>query len=114
MDGFSEHDPFYAVVSLAAALKITDIMHLPGCWELQIDDRWWIALNGHKVPTPTSGEPHGEGGPDGVPPFSCYVEYNGWPAGILDYEGGEFAAGEGANPATFVAACKTRAEAVSS
>jgi len=41
-----------------------------------------------------------------VPPFRLYVEYNGWPAGILDPLGnGEFAAHEtGANAETFCTA----------
>lgn len=37
--------------------------------------------------------------------YETYIEYNGWPAGVLDLLGrGQFAAGSGANPKTFVAA----------
>ena len=38
-------------------------------------------------------------------PFHTYIEYNGWPAGVLNPLGeGEFAAGTGANVESFVAA----------
>jgi len=32
-----------------------------------------------------------------VPPFNCYVEFNGWPAGVFNPFGGIIAAGELAN-----------------
>lgn len=76
----------------------------PGCWEVQLDKRWWIAFNGHKEPKQSS-----KGGPS-VDPFHCYVEYNGWPAGVFTPYGGVIAAGEGANESMFIQALE-RAEA---
>lgn len=69
-----------------------------GCWSLQIDDSWFIAVNGHK--TPMAAKPNGSE----VPPFSCYVEFNGWPAGIIDPGGGCIAAGTAANMETLIEA----------
>lgn len=69
------------------------------CWEKQIDERWWIAMNGHREPRKCSKGTE-------VQPFNCYVEYNGWPAGILDPFGGILAAGECANEDTFIKALR--------
>lgn len=38
-----------------------------------------------------------------LPPFAVYVEYNGWPAGIIDPRGGILAAGMAANEDSFIA-----------
>lgn len=69
------------------------------CWEKQIDDQWWIAMNGHLEPKKCSHGPE-------VKPFNCYVEFNGWPAGILDPFGGIIAAGDCANEDAFIDALK--------
>lgn len=90
---------FVAIAEYATRHGAQSIKDLPGCWEVQIDARWWIAVNGHDVPTPCSrgGEP--------VPPWSAYIEFNGWPAGLISArDGGCLAAGELANEATFRAA----------
>jgi len=41
-----------------------------------------------------------------IPPWTAYVEFNGWPAGFLDPSGGEFAAGSYGNVDRFLAALK--------
>ena len=52
-----------------------------GCWEHRVNDDWWLALNAHKVEIKCSKGPE-------VPPFTCYLEYKGWPAGLVDPYGG--------------------------
>lgn len=92
---------FASVCELATTLGARNIKDLPGCWETQIDGRWYVAVNGHNVETKTSRGAE-------VPPFHCYVEFNGWPAGIFSPRGGVIAAGAAANEDTFVAACQKR------
>lgn len=89
---------FLKLADLALAHGVKGIKHLPACWEVQIDERWWVAVNGHEVPVECSraGQP--------VPAFSAYVEFNGWPAGVLDPFGGFLAAGHLANEANLTAA----------
>ena len=43
---------------------------------------------------------------EGDDPFTIYVEYNGWPAGVVDAGGGVIAAGAAANEDAFIAACR--------
>jgi hypothetical protein len=95
---------FALIVELAEALGVRDINQLEGCWEVEVDSAWWFALNGHGTPTEARGI-H-------VPPFEVYVEYNGWPAGVVGPYAGVLAAGEGANEETFCAALRGRITAV--
>ncbi len=69
------------------------------CWEKQIDEQWWIAMNGHQEPKACS---HG----NMVESFSCYVEFNGFPAGMIYPFGGILAAGSAANEDIFIEALK--------
>lgn len=55
---------------------------------------WHVRLNG-------AGEEQ-----DGIPPFTASIEFNGWPAGLIDPAGGVIAAGELANEDTFIAAAR--------
>ena len=41
---------------------------------------------------------------DNLPPFTMRVSYNGWPAGLVDANGGIIAGGKAANEDTFIAA----------
>ena len=86
------------LAQLGGALGVTKITELPGCWEHKIDDEWEIAFNGHDEATASSlsSVP--------VPPMSVYIQYNGWPAGVVGFLGGVIAASEGANEETFLAA----------
>lgn len=93
-----------AVVELTHALSVRDINQLVGCWERQVDAQWWIALNGHRAPVFCSKGIE-------VMPFTCYVEYNGWPAGFIDAGGGILAAAATANEDMFIAACQAAAKA---
>ena len=94
---------FGLTIELGYELGVRDISKLDGCHELAIDDHWWIAVNGHKEPTRCSRGPM-------VDPFAIYVEFNGFPAGILDSGGGCIAAGESANHDSYVQAVTAAVE----
>jgi len=91
------------IAQLAIALGVAPINTFEGCWEYQVDEQWWIACNAHPEPKGCSRGPK-------VPPFHTYIEYNGWPAGLMTPYGGTIAAGEGANEDTLVAALAAAVE----
>lgn len=93
------NEAFSEICGLAIRVGAKNIKELPGCWEYEIDGQWWVAVNGHAVPMKCS---HG----GDVPPYHAFVEFNGWPAGLVSPAGGTMAAGEGANEDTFIAAVK--------
>ena len=93
---------FGLIAELAAALGVRDIGSTEGCWEHALDERWWFAINGHKEPVKCSQGVT-------VPPFHCYLEYNGFPAGVFSSFGGQIAAGSAANEETF---CETLRQAI--
>ena len=89
---------FQRVVELALALGVRSIKDLPGCWEYQIDEHWWIALNGHDQEITCSHSA------TKIKPYCGYIEFNGWPAGYLSVAGGVLAAGLIANEKVLIAA----------
>lgn len=93
---------FAEAVELATRLGVERIDRLPGCWEVQVDKQWWIAMNGHKEPTACS-----KGGTP-IPPFHLYVEFNGFPAGVIGMRTGMIAAGAAANEDALIAALKAK------
>jgi len=93
------------VAQLGLTLGVHDLNKLSGCWEHQIDAKWWIALNPHRQKTRCS---HGSD----VPPFTLYVEFNGWPAGFVNAGGGVIAAGKLANEDAFITAIDSAIEAL--
>lgn len=94
-------EAFAVLAELCVKLDAAPANKHPGCWETQIDERWWVALNGHNESKPcTSGEV--------IKPFHCYITFNGWPAGVLTPYGGVIAAGECANEGAFIAAMRAR------
>lgn len=95
---------FAALVALAGALDAMPMNRHEGCWELEIDEHWWLAVNGHRQPLECSRGV-------AVAPFACYVEFNGFPAGIIDAGGGSFAAGSLANLDAMVEAMERRTAA---
>lgn len=96
---------FGAIAELALALGVRDLCQRDGCWAHQVDDRWWLAVNGKREPQSVVVTARGGGGEEvSVPQYSAVIYYNGWPAGIVDPFGGVLAAGEGANEDTFLAA----------
>lgn len=91
-------EAFSVVVQLADKLGVKKINEIEGCWEVDINEKWSLALNGHREPTKDS---HG----CEVPPFQMAVTYNGCPAGIIGPHGGFiFSGGED----EFIAAVKER------
>lgn len=98
-------ESFAKTCQLGMALGITNIKTLPGCWTHQVDERWWIALNGHDKDT-LAASPDGMSTGVGfkVPPYSCYIEFNGWAWGIIGPDGGECMFGGAANENTFIEA----------
>ena len=70
-----------------------------GCWVKKLDEHWTIAINGH-------GEPKKYNNCD-IPPYTMYVEFNGFPAGIVDPFGGVMATGELANEDALIAILKS-------
>lgn len=93
-------EAFAIVAEYAVALGAKSISALPGCWEKRIDEHWWVAINGHKDDMACSREA------PPVPSLHCYIEYDGWPAGLISLQDGVIAAGESANEDTFIAAVK--------
>jgi hypothetical protein len=96
MQNKSEERPitsaFMKVAELGFALGVKSIKDLPGCWEHQVDEHWRIKVNAHHEVV------------DGVPPFHCAVDWNGFPAALFAPDGGTFAAGSCANEDTFLEA----------
>jgi len=83
--------------ALAVIAELHDALGLPplngAIGEYQFAE-WRVRLNG-------AGEEQ-----DGIPPFTASIEFNGWPAGLIDPAGGVIAAGELANEDTFIAAAR--------
>ena len=71
----------------------------PGCWERKIDEDWSVSINGHREPRNNSAGLE-------VPPFSAFIQWKDWPAGVIDPGGGIIVAGEFANENIFIDALK--------
>lgn len=84
------------LAELAMIVGVAPLNKLPGCWEYEVDERWAFAFNGHPEPKASKYCPAP------VLPFSVYVQFNGWPAGVIDPTGGVFAAGDAANEDAFI------------
>lgn len=92
-------EAFVRVAELCEARNEHPISKYEGCWECVVDERWQLAVNGHKVAKACSFSPETP-----IEPFHCYVTFNGWPAFIFNPYGGGGAAGEAANEHTFIEA----------
>ena len=74
----------------------------PECWEHQLDEQWRLFWNGHDTPKESSTG-------STVPAFHLYVEYNGWPAGVVPPVGsGWIAAGDCANEDALIAVLEAK------
>lgn len=93
---------FWLITELATQLGVSKINQLEGCWVCQVDEQWLLAVNAH--PTETK---YNEAN---VLPFCAWIEYNGWPAGMINPFEGVIAAGEGANEDTLITALLNRIE----
>lgn len=72
---------FSLVVRLAHVAGARDLSQRPGCWEYSVGDLD-LSLNAHAEPAPRI---HAD---VPVPPFACYLQYRGMPAGIAEITGG--------------------------
>lgn len=90
---------FHEIVQYGLALGARDVSKLPGCWEAEIDEHWWVALNAHDHPIKCS-----QGAT--VPPYAAFVYFNGWPGGVIDAFGGSLCAGAIANEEALIAALR--------
>lgn len=86
-------EAFHVAMEFAVASGAENIKDLPGCWSGKVDEHWSLKCNGHDHKI------------DGVPPYCFYIEFNGWPAGIIAPNVGTIAAGKLANEETFISAC---------
>ncbi len=94
-------EAFMLAVEFAASEGGTPISKHEGCFEGQVDGAWWIALNGHAERKVCSRGVT-------VDPFTCYIEFNDWPAGHLDAGGGYVLVP--ANEDAFIGALQSRME----
>jgi hypothetical protein len=92
-------ESFVLAVDLAMAKGFRSIKDVPGCVEIEVDEHWRVSFNGHRQTAHTST------GLD-VPPVTMAVEFNGWPAGLVNAGGGTIAAGALANEATLCEALR--------
>jgi hypothetical protein len=88
---------FAKICDLGLALGHTSIKDQPGCWEHQIDEHWWFAINPHDVSTECTGGTE-------VPPYTVYIKFYDWPFGLVSPLGGMFGHGALANENTLIAA----------
>ncbi len=99
--GYGRRSNFFPLLvagvdALAHALGVKRICDLEGCWEHQIDERWWVAVNDHSQPKRCSHGPR-------VAPHATYFELDGCPFGIVDGDGDWTAAGASANEEALLA-----------
>ena len=91
-------NPMDALMAAHARAGLPPLVKMPGKRWAGTCGPWSWLVNASKVPITT------EAGVT-VPAFHTYVEFNGWPAGVLDAVGeGEFAAGSLADSEAFAAA----------
>ena len=88
---------FIALADYAIRMGAAPMNAHPGCWEHQISPEWWVAVNGHAEPVACSHEPTVKG-------FHAYIEFNGWPWGVINPRGGAVVNDAVANEAALSAA----------
>lgn len=88
-----------AIMAYAERHGVQQINQLPGCWEFQPGEGWFVAVNGHNTPAQCS---HGTE----VPPFHAYIAWNEFPAGIIGPTDGVLAAGSVANESSLLSALR--------
>lgn len=93
------NEVFSRIIDVLLARGFKSIKDLPACAETKIDEHWEVAVNGHDFPIACS---HGVK----VPPFTAYLQFNGWPAGLVTPYDGTMAAGQLANEEALLAALR--------
>lgn len=74
-------EAYSCVVDLGLALGLRNVGQMNKCWEHQVDDDWWIALNPKPEPIKCSKDIE-------VPGGNIWIEYRGFPAGIIGFNDG--------------------------
>ena len=88
-------------IELTEAMRVPLPMSVhPGCFTLQVDADWYLVMNGHET-----AQKHAD---TEVPPWTLYVEFQGWPAGYVNPSGGIIAAGGDATEQALIEALKAR------
>ena len=90
---------FSAIADLALARGIRNIKDTTEAVKIAVDERWSVWLSGAKPLPETKQHP-------AIPSFHAYVEFNGFPAGLLNPAEGAFAAGRLANEDAFIVALR--------
>ena len=91
-------EAFGVICELGIALGIRPLNEHPGCWAHQIDDFWFVAVNGHDESRMYQTIE--------IPPFHAYVAYDGWPAAMFTPRGGEFVVTNVVNEDAFIRAVR--------
>lgn len=89
---------FVAMMHMAERLGVKDMHRMKRCWELQVDEHWWIAVNGKPIAIKCSKGQE-------ISPYHMYVEYDGNVAGLVNVKLGKFVAYKDANEKAFIDAC---------
>ena len=92
-------EAFGVLAALGCAVGAERFAGSGECWEHQIDDQWFVAMNTSDAPIDCSHGPK-------VKPYHAFVEFNGFPAGSINPYGGIIAAGDAANEDSFIAAMR--------
>jgi hypothetical protein len=104
------------VAAIATKRGEVPICDLPGAWHLVIDEkpRWELWCNGHRerIDVEVAASWATSAHRVTIDPATIYIEYNGWPAGLLTPMGGMIAAGAEGNLRTLVAAVRRHYEAL--
>lgn len=85
------------LLEYALSLGVTPDLIKKGIWENEIDKHWKVKLNGQTEKV------------ENVPGLSWYIEFNGWPAGIMNVLGeGVLCAGAAGNEENLRSAIEER------
>jgi hypothetical protein len=88
-----------AVGRLHKRLGLDPISELPGCWEVQVDDRWWFAVNGLRYDAPCSRDIL-------VPPKHLVVTWRQFPVATCSRYSGDWVNRPGVTEDDFIAAVR--------
>jgi hypothetical protein len=100
-----------SIANLALALDAHPLNKHPMCWTHQIDEHWFVAMNGHTEPRRVEGAPNRMGYT--VEPFHIALWYNGWLAASFNISGkGFICRGEAANEDTALEAINRKLAAL--
>jgi len=96
---------FEKVCEFGIAMGWKGIAGEAGCTEHQVDESWWFAVNPHLEACECSMGVK-------VPAGHVYIQFNGWPFGLVNCYEGMCGAGRLANEDTLIEALERAAERV--